>query len=170
MAHDILSGIPALAFIKKYEISAYQLRSILRKLVEGDFLSHEELRCWNENSLGHKQILARCYPLFRIDVCELGNPRNVGAILDIDECGLGAAGLHADIGATKSYAVLGDEFGRVDPFEFDARCLWVRNRGANGSQASGFEIARISTQDLRLLRRLLCLAAGVGSGHSEDSD
>jgi hypothetical protein len=168
MAHDILSGIPAKSFIKKYRISAHQLHPILRRLMEGDFVSHEDLRRWKEQSLTHQQLLSGCYPLFRIDLCEVGNPRNVGEIINIDECGFGAVNLQAEIGVTKSYAILGDEFGRVDPLEFEATCLWVGTKGSEGRRASDFEIKRIDAEDLRLLRKLLSLAPGVGFDYLKD--
>jgi hypothetical protein len=162
MAHDILSGIPAQSFMKKYAISAHQLHPVLRRLQEGDFVSHEDLRRWKEESLTHQQLLSGCYPLFRIDICELGKPDNVGEIINIDECGFGAVNLHAEVGATKSYAILGDELGRVDPLEFEAICLWVGAKGSEGRHASDFEIKKIAEVDLRLLRKLLSLTPGVG--------
>ncbi len=50
--------------------------------------------------------------------------KNGGRLKNISYKGLGVVGLPASIGETKSFAILGDDLGLVNPFEVTAECRW----------------------------------------------
>jgi len=53
----------------------------------------------------------------------------------------------------KRLVVLGDDYGAVEPFEFEAQCRWVKGEGRDC--VAGFEILKISEEGLQELRKLM---------------
>jgi hypothetical protein len=78
-----------------------------------------------------------------------------GTVKDITEKGLAVRGISAEIGEFKTFAILGDEIGIIDPFELSAECRWVGRDESNGQTVAGFVVTKISDQDLLSLQQLI---------------
>jgi len=55
----------------------------------------------------------------------------------------------------KSLAVVGDEFGEIAPFEFEAQCRWARELEPDGGICAGFRITRMDGPNLSRLREFI---------------
>jgi hypothetical protein len=66
-------------------------------------------------------------------------------------------GIESAVDSIQSFVVLGDLFGEIVPFEFEARCRWFKKDGPDEPCAGGYEITSISERDLRELRKLIDL-------------
>ena len=91
----------------------------------------------------------------QITVCDMNNEIVKGTVKDITEKGLAVRGIKAEIGESKSFAILGDEIGLIDPFELSAECRWVGIDESNGQTVAGFMVTTISDQDLLGLQQLI---------------
>lgn len=96
---------------------------------------------------------------FVIPVYDIQFPEVHGRVRDINEEGLGVTGISAGIHDVKTLVVLGDEFGEVAPFEFEAVCKWVKRDVADGRSLAGFRITNISEYDLQELRKLIAFGS-----------
>jgi hypothetical protein len=164
MVNDILFGIELGSFLEKYNIPYDRLDSILNQLLKNSALNSELLAGWKNSAPQSPQSnpgssFTRYFPSFPIVVCDLTDSANRGLIVDIDEQGLGTKGIESEKGKVVRLAVLGDEFGSIDPFEFNAVCRWARLDRLQGCLA-GFQIDHISSHDVACLRKLLQLGCG----------
>jgi hypothetical protein len=164
MVNDILFGIELGSFLEKYNIPYDRLDSILNQLLKNNVINSEPLARWKDRALQRPQSnpgssFTRYFPSFPIVVCDLTDSTNKGLIVDIDEQGLGTKGIKSEKARVIRLAVLGDEFGSIDPFEFNAVCRWARLDGFQGCLA-GFQIDHISSHDSACLRKLLQLGRG----------
>lgn len=91
-------------------------------------------------------------PIYEIDLPEIH-----GQIRDITEKGARLAGIDANVGEVKTLVVLGDTFGEVSPFEFEAKCCWKEISGERTEYTAGFQITNITEQSLHELRKLIAL-------------
>jgi len=96
---------------------------------------------------------------FVIPVYDIEFPEVHGRVRDINEEGLGVTGISAGIHDVKTLVVLGDEFGEVAPFEFEAVCRWVERDVVDGHSLAGFKITNISDYDLQELRKLIAFGS-----------
>lgn len=96
---------------------------------------------------------------FVIPVYDIEYPEVHGRVRNINEKGVGVTGIPVGIHDVKTLVVLGDEFGEVAPFEFEAVCKWVRNDPADGHQYAGFKITHISEHDFQELRKLIAFGS-----------
>jgi uncharacterized protein (DUF433 family) len=69
----------------------------------------------------------------------------------LTRAGVGILGITAQIGEVKTIVVLGDKFGLVAPFEFQAECRWTGTQEPHGDPCAGFRITEISDQDYGFL-------------------
>jgi len=69
VAKDVHAGIGDTLLMKKYQLSAKQLESVLRKLVDADLISH--LQLYERTSLSDTQI-TKAYVEAQRAVMELG--------------------------------------------------------------------------------------------------
>jgi hypothetical protein len=164
MVSDIIFGIELRSFLEKYNIPYDRLDSILNQLLRNNAINSEFLTRWKNSAPQRSQSNSdssstRFSPSFPIVVCDLIDSANKGLIVDIDEHGLGTKGIKSEKGRGLRLAVLGDEFGSIDPFEFNAVCRWARLDDFEGCFA-GFQIDHISDHDVACLRKLLQLGCG----------
>ena len=59
--------------------------------------------------------------------------------------------LHSD----QALAILGDDLGVVEPFEFEAQCRWVAHEEIDDPTTSGFHIVKISEEDQHRLQEFI---------------
>ena len=94
-------------------------------------------------------------PIPVVTICEVGKPGTRYQVRDISENGIGIIGIRAQINEMKSLAVVGDEFGEIAPFEFEAQCRWAKHVEPDGGFSAGFRITRMGEQDLLRLREFI---------------
>jgi hypothetical protein len=94
-------------------------------------------------------------PIPVVTIREVGKPGTRYQVRDISENGIGIIGIKARIDEMKSLAVVGDEFGEIAPFEFEAQCRWARELKPDETNCAGFRITAINEQDLLRLREFI---------------
>jgi hypothetical protein len=162
IVRDIRAGMNHNQLIGKYDLSFSALCSTAQLLLEGKHLNRSDLA-------GMEQLLEqtldpeatrkyeRYYLDFDLPVVELGEPPMQGRVRDLTEKGLGVTGLPATVGETKTLLIRHDKFALLKPFEFEARCRWVRQDGSHAETFAGFQITRISEESLAQLKKMVKL-------------
>jgi uncharacterized protein (DUF433 family) len=160
LARDLRSGMARSELMTKYQISSDALASSLKRLLEENAITSAEFETFR--SFDHQQITERDSrrtlrnnPIPVVTICEVGKPGTRYQVRDISEYGIGVAGITARVDEVKSLAVVGDEFGEIAPFEFEAQCRWAKHVEPDGKICSGFRITSISEEDLLRLREFV---------------
>jgi hypothetical protein len=172
---DLRAGEHDPELMDKYQLSYAELRALYQELFESGMLRDAVLHdssppvpgtqspvpvepelslvtTWLEDDI---RELQRCAVDFDVPVYDIDRPEVHGKVRNITERGVGITGIEADIDEKKTLVVLGDEFGEVSPFEFEAVCRWVSRDGTRPFDLIGFEITRISEWDMTELRKLM---------------
>jgi hypothetical protein len=97
----------------------------------------------------------RCQMYSEIPVREIDQPQNQGVVYDLTEAGMRLLGMEAEVDEIKNLVVCDDVFGEVAPFELEAKCRWVEKYNGSANTMAGFEITKISNEDLERLRELM---------------
>ena len=160
LVNDIRGGASDIDLMVKYRLSVKGLQSALEKLVEGNYVTQKELN--KRSSLYDDTVdiddmrkLPRNVPALPVTIYEAERPDTVGTLWDITETGVGARGLEATVGEIKRFAIMVGRLSEFDPFEFEAKCRWVRRMHDDKEVATGFEIVKISEESLQRLRELI---------------
>lgn len=161
---DIQVGMTDSELMDKYGISYPALQSVAKELLrmrppdpkkksdpESAQAALEDTTIW------HIRRETRFYTPFWISVYD-ETRREIGHIGDLSETGLSVEGTEARINEIRTFLVLADEFDGIDAFEFEAVCRWVRNEDNTGECIAGFEITRISEEDLVEFRKVIAMA------------
>ena len=158
---DIRAGMSNADLMKKYELSAYMLRQVSKKLLDArgkrsaedgpDTLIEEvpELLATRE--------FVRHEVDFEVPVYEATRPEVHGMVRDVSEDGISVMGITANVGERKTLVILGDELGAFSSFEFEGYCRWSFADVSDGTRFTGFAVDKISEKDLRELRKLVRL-------------
>ena len=160
LASDLKSGMANSDIMTKYQLSAEGLGSALKRLLKAKAISPAEFEAFsnfrNEHSTGgDSRGTQRNNPIPVVTICEVGKPGTSYLVRDISENGIGITGMKAQVDEMKSLAVVGDEFGEIAPFEFEAQCRWAKQVESDVGMCSGFRITRISEQDMFRLREFI---------------
>jgi len=144
----------------KYQLSSEALASSLKRLLEENAITSAEFEafssCHGEHSIGgSSRVAERNHPIPVVTICEAGKPGTRYQVRDISENGIGIIGIKARIDEMKSLAVVGDEFGEIAPFEFEAQCRWAKELKPDEKNCAGFRITAINEQDLLRLREFI---------------
>ena len=181
---DLHRGLTDNALMEKYAVSYAELRGLYKELFDSGRLtpaSEKELLPLPRTSGSNRMTQRippphyRCqesFPMrsekgekdhreddrhhldFEMPIYEAERPEVQGRVLDITEKGAKLTGLRAEVGEAINLVALGDTFGDIAPFEFKARCRWMKQE-YGGHWTSGFEITEISEEGLRELRKLV---------------
>jgi hypothetical protein len=157
---DIGSGMSKDDLMAKYRLSSKMLQYVCKKLLETRVIGLGQL---DESSLQATLVedavreWQRYYLDFDVPVYEKGRPEIHGRLLDVTEQGVGLEGIESEVNSTQAFVVLGDLFGEIVPFEFEARCRWFQKGADHRPCGGGYEITRISDKDVRELRKLIHL-------------
>jgi len=157
---DIGSGMSKNELMAKYRLSSKMLQYVCKKLLDPKAIGRDQL---DESSFQATVVedavreWQRYYLDFDVPVYEKGHPEIHGRLLDVTEQGVGLEGIESEVNSTQNFVVLGDLFGEIAPFEFEARCRWFRKGADYGPGVGGYEIIRISDKDVRELRKLIHL-------------
>jgi len=161
IAEDVRSGVTALELMQKYQLSNTGLQKVCQKLLKDGLLGTPDVQGLkfplDSDTLSHheRRQIPRRYPSLQITVCDTSNGVTMGTVKDITEQGLAVRGIEASIGERKTFSILGDDFGFIDPFELEAECRWAGIEGSKGRSVAGFRITAITDQDLHRLQRLI---------------
>ena len=144
----------------KYQLSSEGLASSLKRLLKANAITSAEFetfRSFDDEQITDRDARGtpRNSPIPVVTICEAGKPGTRYQVRDISENGIGIIGIRAQIDEMKSLAVVGDEFGEIAPFEFEAQCRWAKQLEPNGGISAGFRITRICEQDLLRLREFI---------------
>ena len=157
---DLRSGMAPPELMEKYQLSSEALASSLKMLLKANAITSAEFKTFR--SLDGDKITARDLrgalrnlPIPVVTICEVGKPGTRYLVRDISENGIGITGITARVDEMKSLAVVGDEFGQIAPFEFEAQCRWARELEPDGRTCAGFRITTISEQDIFRLREFV---------------
>jgi uncharacterized protein (DUF433 family) len=160
LAGDLRSGMARKELMTKYQLSSEALASSLKRLLNANAITSAEFETFR--SFDDEQITERDSrgtlrnsPIPVVTICEAGKPGTRYQVRDISENGIGIIGIKAQIDEMKSLAVVGDEFGEIAPFEFEAQCRWARQLESDGGICTGFRITRIGGEDLLRLREFI---------------
>ncbi len=163
IAEDVRSGTKGPELMKKYQLSHSALRSICQELLTEGVLGSADFmgikRSPNDDTPVHQERreIPRRIPSMQITVRDIKNENTKGTVKDITEKGLAVRGIKAEIGESKSFAILGDEIGIIDPFELSAECRWVGIDDSDGQTVAGFMVTAISDRDLQSLQELISI-------------
>ena len=160
LASDLRSGMARSELMKKYRLTSEALASSLNRLLKANAITSAEFETFSSSrdehsSGGSSRSSLRNHPIPVVTICEVGKPGTKYLVRDISENGIGVTGIDAQIDETKLLAVVGDEFGEIAPFEFEAQCRWARQLEPDGAICAGFRITRISEQDVLRLREFV---------------
>lgn len=156
IADDLKTGLSESEVRGKYRLSGESLQRIIETLLAEGLVTGNDLHARSAISQDVVILDLRRRPRFQpsseVAVCEGGFTGHKFSLNDISEHGFSAKGIECRTGETLSIVVLGDEFGEIIPFEFQAECRWAKKDTVGGNLISGFEIRHISPANRDLLR------------------
>lgn len=159
---DIKAGMADVGLMDKYELSLAGLKSVFNKLVDGKFVTEQEIE--NRQEKGHDTIdiddprkSLRMELKYTVTVCEAANQSNQGTVWDLSATGIGIQGLKTEVGEIKTILVQPDASTEVEPFRLTVGCRWIEPMTDTGAFLAGFQVLRISFEDRVKLRKLLTL-------------
>lgn len=160
LVNDLRAGMSDIELMGRYGLSAKGLESTFRKLVEGNFISQTELngRAMPYSDTADIQNLRRVkrsYPALTVSVRDFRIPGEEGLLHDVSERGIGVRGLAAKPNETRIFVLEANEVEEMSPFMFEGLCRWARLDEETSICTAGFEISRISDENLGRLRRLI---------------
>lgn len=163
-AKDIIADIRARMteadLLEKYGVSSKGLQNAFRQLVLARAITAHELTAvcglpYESQEPENLRQAPRYYLDFELPIHELEHPDTKGMVRDLAAEGVGIIGIEAEVDETKTFVILGDEFGAVDPFQFEAQCRWISRQDPDGDLMSGFRITNISEEHKKTLSQLI---------------
>jgi hypothetical protein len=161
---DVTSGMNESGLMRKYGLSRKRLQRVCSELLAARNRTAKEFQ--EEIPIDRSTVveanvrqIQRYYPDFEVPIYESISPEIHGRVRDITEEGVGVVGIEATVYEIKTFVVLGDPFGEVGPFEFEAECRWAKPNDGDRRNVSGYRIVDISEADLGQLRKLIHLIA-----------
>ncbi|AFM25504.1 PilZ domain-containing protein [Desulfomonile tiedjei] len=158
---DIRTGMTDAQLMEKYRLTYKGLRSALKKLLNVQAISPEELYerfpLYEVITAEDMKELVKGPLAMPLPVYESNDPDGKGQVRNISEQGVGIRGLASKVGETKHLVLDPTELASIDLISFYAQCRWVKKK-SSGEYVAGFEIIRISRegfQDLKKIIRLL---------------
>jgi hypothetical protein len=145
--------------METYKLTQKGLHSVIRKLVEANLLDRS--KAFARVSLAPIQESRAIRKLDRkeifvpLKIHEKRNRNNRGTIINITARGVGTKGIRVAYDDRIQMVVMADEFFRLEKFQLDARCRWVKEGDSPSEIAAGFEIISISKSDLEHLQNLI---------------
>lgn len=157
---DIRSSMSEAELIAKYKVTKKGLQNAFRQLVLAGAVTAGELTDvyklpYTSAAPENQRQAPRYYLDFELLIHEQAHPDVQGVVRDLAEEGVGIVGIEAEVDQTKTLVILGDEFGAVDPFHFEAQCRWVKRQSPDGEIISGFQITNITEEHRRALHQLI---------------
>jgi PilZ domain len=160
--NDLRSGMADWQLQVKYKISTKSLRTIFRRLVKSNAISHSEL--YESSSLYRERtdhLRARKHPRADLDVYvpiyDIVDSA-IGVLRDISESGLRVAGVNASVGQAKTFQIPVDMLIEAPPLLIMAECKWVEIKRKNREYSiAGFQIVDLPEKDCKILKDFIKL-------------
>jgi len=157
---DIRTGLTDAELMEKYGLSAKGLESAFQKLVNSRIMTVAEV--YGQARFGEDTVIiddvracARHLLTVAVPIYECEKPDQKGLLRDVTERGLGIIGIEARIGEVKCLVIPCRGFLDVDHIWFEAECMWSQAGKPPDRWAGGFQITKISKEDLNRLRELI---------------
>ncbi len=157
---DIRAGMTNAQLMKRYSISSDMLEKIFKKLQDANMITERDLdgrMLSSQEGVVHGSVRQepRCYTIMRLPITDLDNLEADCYVKDLSERGIRIANLKSNVGEKKNFLIQASEFADVQPFSFGAECLWAKTGTDTERHLAGFEIIRISEEDLQQLREFI---------------
>ncbi len=157
---DIRAGMTNAELMSKYRVSATMLEKIFKKLLDANTVTPRDLdgrRLSPQEGVMHGPIRQepRCLTIMRLPITDMDNLNGDFHVKELSEKGLRIGNLSANVGERKNFLIQASEYADVQPFSFEAECRWAKNETNGERPVAGFEITRISDDDLRQLREFI---------------
>ncbi len=91
---------------------------------------------------------------YMVSIYDLRRLHVEGTVRDISETGFGVRGIKAAVGEVKTFIIPVEEVVDIDALIFAGICRWT-STDLDGQWLTGFELTKISEENLRHLRRLI---------------
>ncbi|MBI4962364.1 MAG: PilZ domain-containing protein [Desulfomonile tiedjei] len=158
--NDIRRGMTDSELMEKFRLSIKGLQSVFRKLEAVKAIKPSELYGrfpGFDDTIDVDQLRRelREYLELSVPIYEMERPEKIGAVRDISTKGIGARGIQATPGETKTLVIDPGHFFPIEPFSFEAICRWVRREGPNRDYVGGFEITEISEEGEKRLQEIV---------------
>ncbi|MBI5251614.1 MAG: PilZ domain-containing protein [Desulfomonile tiedjei] len=162
IVRDVRDGMSDAELMKKYNLSSKGLQSAFQKLVDNRIMTVQELYGQRESESGDDTMIIydmRQLPRYLLTVVvpvyDDARPQQQGMLRDITEKGIGITGIQARIGEIKTLAIVCGEYFGGNDIRLEAECRWVEHDPSGDSWQAGFQIIKISKENLVQLRRLV---------------
>jgi hypothetical protein len=162
IVNDIRSGLSEAELMEKYNLSSKGLQSAFQKLIKGGIMMAEEV--YGRYQAGADTVTVRnmrSFPRYTLAVAvsifDLARPKHPGRLRSITERGIGITGIKATVGEIKSFVIPCRDYLEAEQISLEAECRWMI-ADEKDRWVGGFQITKISKEDLDLLRELIKLA------------
>ncbi len=162
IVNDIRSGLSETKLMEKYNLSSRGLQSAFQKLIKGGIMMAEEI--YGQYQAGADTVTVRnmrSLPRYTLAVAvsiyDMVRPERPGRLRSITERGIGITGVEAKVGEVKSFVIPCRDYLETEQISLDAECRWMI-AGETDQWVGGFQITKISKEDLEHLRELINLA------------
>jgi hypothetical protein len=158
---DLRSGMADEDLMRKYNLTARGLGTLLRNLVNAEIISFREVIRIASGQLNLPEIVAelrirsRKQLEFLLPISDSEHPENVGLVYDISDDGVGTRGLKTEMHEIRTLVIPADDYFRVEPVIFKAVCRWVEKRGDRWESAAGFRVAQLLRGSLTELQEII---------------
>lgn len=156
---DIRAGLNDFQLMAKYDLSANGLQRAFKALIDDESITLEDL--YNRPKTSDDTVFVECmrelprhYLAIAVEIFELDNPSSKGQLRDITEKGVGITGIKAYTGEIKKFIIPAEKLIEAESIAFEARCVWSKIE-SDGECIAGFQILKISKQNLNNLRQLI---------------
>lgn len=160
MVADIRAGMTNVQLMKKHRLSSSMLEKVFKKLQDAKMITARDLN--GRLPLQKEQILddfvrqePRCYTIIKLPITDMDNLDADCYVRELTEKGLRVGNLSVSVGEKKNFLIQASEYADVQPFSFEAECRWVKTKTNAERQMAGFEITRISDDDLHQLKEFI---------------
>ncbi len=158
LIYDIRAGMTDTQMMEKYKLTPKGLQSALKKLINVQAISPEDLYerfpLYEQLTANDMRNIVRSPLAYPIPIYEAENPESRGEVRNVTEHGVGVKGIAAKVGETKTFVMEAGAFMAVAPIAFNGQCRWVRKK-SSGAYIAGFEITMISEASLQNLRKVI---------------
>ncbi len=163
IVNDIRWGMSEAELMEKYNLSSKGLQSAFSKLIEGGIMTFEEI--YSQYQTGADTVTVRnmrTLPRYNLTVAvaiyEPDQPETRGLLRSVTEKGIGITGIEARIGEIKAFVIPCKDYLEIDHISLEAECRWMVPKKGADRWMGGFQITKISKDDLTHFRALIQLA------------
>jgi hypothetical protein len=157
---DIREGLGDVPIMEKYGLSPKDYMEILEELT-GTPVAPERIARLAEISDARAAVnlqmrsLPRCYIYRDLSIHDDTDPASSGSVNDLSEHGIQVVGIPSQIGEIKTFVVTTEPLPDQSSVVFQATCRWVNAQDDFGEYVAGYEITRITHDDVRRLRQVI---------------